>query len=60
MAPAPASSHAVSLPKQGLPLEYLTQLQRRLGQLLISIGELQTHVYETVSLDDWLVSLPSL
>lgn len=53
MAPAPASSHAISLPKQGLPLEYLTQLQRRLGQLLISIGELQTHVYETVSLDDW-------
>lgn len=43
----------LTLAKAPLPLDELTQLQRRLAHLLTSLAELQDHVANAVSLEEW-------
>lgn len=55
MAPKPSQggTRMPTLAKAPLPLEQLTQLQRRMAHLLNSITELQDHVMNAQTLDEW-------
>lgn len=45
-----------TLSKAPLPVEQLTQLQRRLAHLLTSLADLQGHVTHAQTLEEWYVA----
>lgn len=51
--PAPPAPSLPILSKASLPIDQLTQVQRRLAHLLNSLGELQGHVSTAQTLEEW-------